>query len=345
MDLADFYEELALLVRSNLPLPEGLRQLAASLPSSLFRQALEDLGGRTARGERFSTALPRHPQWFQPFHTRLIAAGEQSGLLSEALMAVARFTRMSNYMAGRLKDVVAYPLFTGHLALLVMLGVFLYLLPSINDLLRDLLSTGGTLPPITRGLLAAARFLKPYTVEILSLYGGLLLFSLWCFTPFESARRTLLWISGRLPGSSRLVESLDASRLCWIWSLFLAQRLPMPEALQAAGQFMQSPSLAGALERIAADIRSGRMLAESLAAEPAVDPLLALTLRHAPEADLPAELMHLAELYGQRVESAVRSALSTWTVLATVCMALLVAAVILTIFQPLIGIIRSLAAY
>ena len=49
-DIADFYQQLALLTRSNLPLPDSIRQLAGSFNKSEFRDMLEHVSRDTASG-------------------------------------------------------------------------------------------------------------------------------------------------------------------------------------------------------------------------------------------------------------------------------------------------------
>ena len=84
-DIVEFYEQLALLVRARLPLPEGLRQLSRELTSPELRGAIARMGESTARGSTLSEALAFHPSLFHPFHRRLIASAEHTGALAETL--------------------------------------------------------------------------------------------------------------------------------------------------------------------------------------------------------------------------------------------------------------------
>ena len=49
-EIADFYHQLALLLKSELPLPGGLRQLGRNTRSPQFARALEEIATLTGRG-------------------------------------------------------------------------------------------------------------------------------------------------------------------------------------------------------------------------------------------------------------------------------------------------------
>ena len=73
-DIADFYQQLALLVRSELPLPDSLIELAKYCPRRDFQEAVLAASDRVAKGEKLADAVAQSPRFFDPFHVQLIAA-------------------------------------------------------------------------------------------------------------------------------------------------------------------------------------------------------------------------------------------------------------------------------
>lgn len=337
-EIADFYHQLALLVRSDLPLPDSLRQLSSAFPKADFRAALGQVADRVGRGEKLGDVVGDYPRYFSRFHAQLIVAGESAGTLSEILFSVARLSRFSQVIAARLKDVAAYPLLTFHLCLIVVIFLAGYLVPAFDVMYTDLLE-GLPLPMLTALLCGIGRTVNRFLFPALVAYGAFLLFTIWLFLPWPACHRTLVRLIGVLPGSWRISRSLDAARLCTMLGAFIRQRMPLPEALGTASELVERRVLRNALLRVAEWVRSGRDLSEGMQRERSIDGLVTLTVRHAPEAELAQELAGLAQVYEHRVALAARAATVIWTVIGVFVTSLSVAFVVMGLFAPLVQIL------
>jgi general secretion pathway protein F len=71
--------ELASLARTGVPLPQGLAQLAATLPAGLFRDSVEKLSAEVDQGAPLSRALQAMPLRVPPELPALAACGEATG--------------------------------------------------------------------------------------------------------------------------------------------------------------------------------------------------------------------------------------------------------------------------
>lgn len=340
-DIADFYQQLALLIRSNLPLPESLKQLGQNFQKPEFKALLLRIGDRAARGEKLSQAIRGYPQFFHPLHIRLIAAGEATGTLPETLFAVARFARFCQLVASRMRDIVAYPFLTMHLCLIVVLYISVMVIPRFKEMFDDMFIVN--LPPLTEGILTVGMFIHDYWSFHMAAYVLLLGVTIWLFSSGLSAHRALLAIINVMPGSLKIVHSLDSARLCTLWSTFIRHRMPLHDVMETSAQLVDRFPLQNALQRVAQKIQSGEKIIEALATESAVDPLILLTFRHTAEEELPDELAQLGELYEHRVTLAVRSASVMWTIISFMMTTLVVSTVVFAMFLPLISMVQMMA--
>lgn len=340
-EIADFFQQLALLVRSGLPLPSSLRQLGRYVPRADFRRAILEIGARTERGEKFSDVLRQYPRFFDAFHAQLLAAGDSSGALPEMLLAVARSARFGETLTTRARDTLGYPLITIHLCAIVGLVLSHWVIPPFGQFYVDLLG-GCPLPAMTGFVMNIGHFVNAYFFWFAAAYVVLAVFSVWMFTPGIAAHRTMLAVLNRLPGSWHIADALDGARLCGFWSAFVRQRVPFPDALWTSAQLVERSGLRLALARAAQKAEAGQSPADVLAAEPILDPLIALTFRHTPENELADELAGLAELYDHRVGMAARSATMTWSALGIIFMAVCVGMIVMSLFVPLITVITML---
>jgi len=343
-DIADFYHQLALLIKSDLPLPDSLRQLGRYFPKRDFNRAISEISQRASKGEKFSDVIRNYPQFFSPFHAQLISAGEDAGNLPDILFAVARLARFENMLASKLRDVLAYPMVTFHLCLIIFMLLSIFALPHFHSLFQDMLGDYGQIPVITRMVLNASMFVESNRMAVFILYGVFLIFSLWIFTPFKSAQRIMLTVIGTLPGSYRMVHSLDSARICSMLASFLRQGMPLNDAFHTAAQLVESSVLQDALEQSARRIASGGNCAEIISREKAIDNLIVLTFRHTPENELPVELKRLSELFEHRVTLAAKTATVTWTFISIIVITFVTALVVMAMFSPLISIIRMMGS-
>jgi len=338
-DVAEFYHQLYLLTKSDLPLPQTLRQLASQHAGRDLRNAALELGDATSRGHTLGAAMRQHPGLFPPFHIRLVEAGEKSGTLPETLSMVARFARMSRMLTRRLLEVIGYPLFVVHLCLAVLLGISVWLVPQFHLFLCDL-APPEHFPAITRAVLGIGSFIEKYRIAFLVGYALLLGGSLWLFVGGRNAHRALFRIVGHLPGGHGITRAMDSARFCRMWSALLGRGIPMPESLDAVSELVQDRALREALQRAGQRAASGRAVAAELEQVRAVDPLIVMTLVRTPEQELTQEIERLSEIFEYRAALIARSASVIWTTIALVVMCVAVGLVIMSLFSPLIAILR-----
>jgi type II secretory pathway component PulF len=344
-DVADFYHQLGLLARSNLPLPESLRQLGQHFPSKDFQAVLYKTGERTARGEKFSDILQSFPQFFSPIHIKIIAAGEVAGTLPETLFLVARYARFWSLMTATLRDIAAYPLFTLHISLLIALYISYNVIPKFHDLFVDLLGAEhfAKLPVITNITLACGMFIHAHVYIFLMIYLCFLAYCIYVFAPTIAGQRALARMIHFLPGSGNVIVSLDSARICRLCSVFMKQGMPIQDALASIAHLVELERVQKALERVAEKVKAGTQVADALQREPAIDRLIEMAFRHCKEESVADELNELADIYENRVILSVRTVKTLWTAVATIFISLLVYALVLAMFKPLISVIRALS--
>jgi len=76
-DIADFYRQISLLLKSGLPLPDSIYQLGKNFDKADFKEVLFSLSDETKKGESLSGAMKEHSAYFTDFHIRMIETGEK----------------------------------------------------------------------------------------------------------------------------------------------------------------------------------------------------------------------------------------------------------------------------
>src|SRR5919106_2651768 len=153
LDLINFCFDIEQMSRSGIPMLDGLRDLRSSIETPRFREVLtvmiEDMEG----GKVLSQCMASHPEIFDKVFVSLVAAGEQTGRLTEVFQSLAESLKWQDELASQTKRLLIYP----SMVLLVVTGVvvflLIYLVPQVTTLLKTM---GLELPFQTRMLIGAS---------------------------------------------------------------------------------------------------------------------------------------------------------------------------------------------
>ena len=84
-DKAFLSRQLATMIASGLPLDRAIAILAAQSRKKILKQTLESINADLESGEKFSSAIGRHPKVFDKVYVNIVVSGEAVGKLSEVL--------------------------------------------------------------------------------------------------------------------------------------------------------------------------------------------------------------------------------------------------------------------
>jgi len=338
-EIADFMKQLALLTKSELPLPEALVQLAGENKGGKLKALIQELSNSADKGKTLSQAMGEHPDTFPPFYIRMIALGEQEGTLSDVLYELAHISRYQYLLVNMVRDVMLYPLITIGAAFLVLLFLCYFVIPAFGQIFNDLLE-GEPLPALTVMVLAVSNFVRAYFYGIGVLYVILAGAVIWLFCNKRVGNKILLKLSRHIPFAEVIFYNFGMARLCSLWAVMMCRKVPSEEAFPIIAEVMDFPPLSNALDNVVRKCRNGEDVKQSLQAESNISRLLLIMLANTEENSLPDELDKLALLFRERASYGYRRVGMAWEAVSLGVMALIVGSVILFMFTPFINILR-----
>ena len=158
-DFLQFNQELLGIVRSGIPLDEGLEMVAKEMGSGRLRTAVQHAHGRIRQGASLSEAVAEQPAAFPESYRNLIAVGERMGSLGEVLEYLINHYRRQVRFQRTVQSVATYPLTVLTVALTIMCGVLVFVVPKMVDIYDQL---GTELPLLTRWFMSVGGFLHKY---------------------------------------------------------------------------------------------------------------------------------------------------------------------------------------
>lgn len=343
-ELYDFYRQLGLLLKADIPMPTGLRQLASSLGSGGFKETVEQMALQTSKGVALSSAMRNFPHYFPQFHRNMVQGGECHETLPDVLFELARLAHIEKCILSLIKSIAAYPLFVILLALGLFLFIYTFIVPEFSLMFDEMMGEFYVeLPAATAWSIAASRFCVTYFLPLLAFYVILVGGIGWLLiSRSQASARIGLWATKCLPFSGAIFRHLTIARLCSLWSVLVRQQVPTRQSFETMAGLVNKKNISQALQRVAEKDDQGQNLVESLQSEPELPNLLALTVDHTPENELTNELSGLADYYKDRVNGAIREASVAWEIGLIVVMVFLVGSFVISLFMPLISIMDML---
>ena len=143
-DIANTYRSLATQLDAGLDIRRASSTLARQQGTrSAFGRALADVRDRLETGDTLATAMADHADVFGEADVRAVEAAERAGVLEQALNRLARGREASVRLRKRATSALMYPAAVMTVALLVVLLLFTFVVPTI---LEPIVKSGRPLP-------------------------------------------------------------------------------------------------------------------------------------------------------------------------------------------------------
>ena len=263
--MAQFYMELAALLRSGVPLLRSLDLLGSHATNPALKQILPDLHARVTEGDSLADAMARHPRAFTDLSRSIVRAGGEGGFLEEALERIAKFTDQQAELKSRVIGALAYPIFLAVFGVGIVTVLVIFFVPKFEALFERLRDRG-ELPALTEWLLLDQREhprLRPVDRDGA---GRALVLPARQQIQSEAGRRRLDRWRLKLPQAGTIYRNLAVARFCRVFGTLLAGGVPIVRSLKITSDSTGNRVLSAAVNDAADNITAGASLAEPLAA-------------------------------------------------------------------------------
>jgi general secretion pathway protein F/type IV pilus assembly protein PilC len=264
--MANFYSQLADLLKSGVPLLRSFDILERQSSNPVLTEILRDVKSKVADGTTLADAMLHHQNAFSELAISMVRAGQEGGFLEDVLKRIADFTEGQEDLKAKVVGALAYPVFLGVVGFIVLNVLVIFFVPRFEPIFIKL-EEKGELPDLTKWLMATSRFLQVHGIWLLAVAFGLLtMFRRWARTP-KGRMITDRWRL-RIPGAGAIFLSLALSRFTRILGTLLHNGIPILRSLQIAKDSTGNKVLGEAIEKSAENITAGQKLAAPLAACP-----------------------------------------------------------------------------
>ncbi len=258
--LALLTRQFATMAQAAAPVEEILQTVAAQTDRLALRKTLLAVRGHVMEGQRLSDAMAREGRAFPPLYRAMVRAGETSGSLAPVLERLADHLEKSQKLRAKLITALVYPAMLAIVAAAVIIALMTFVIPKVVEQFDSL---GGTLPGLTRAMIALSNAMRDHGVTalvLLAVAGVVFAHSLRRPAFRLAVDRMLL----RLPLLGRLLRDLASARLARTLASLVASGVPVLEALVAAQGTVFNQHLKAALAQAAVMVGEGASLSQAL---------------------------------------------------------------------------------
>ncbi len=265
-----FTRQFATLIGAGLPLSTSLRMLAEQTEEKPMKAMIEDVLAQVEGGKTLHDAFAKYPEVFNKVYLALIAAGEASGTLDEALRRLADQQEKDASMISKIRGAMTYPAIVLVVIVAVVIFMMVAVVPQVESLYADL---GEELPFLTMLMVGISNFIVKFWWLILILVGV----AVWFFVQFRRTDVGIRWIARfklNVPMFKGLFLRLYNARFARTAQMLLSTGVPMLESMNIAAESMNNVVVEDQIKEAAMMVRSGKPLSRALRDRDYILPLL-----------------------------------------------------------------------
>jgi len=254
-----FTKQLRVLLKSQVPILNGLNILQAQTVHAGLRQLIGEISEAVREGGNFSDTLERFPQHFSPLYVNIIRAGEATGKLDFSLEQIMVYLDREKQLSQKVKASLAYPLLMLIIGMATVIFLMTFVVPKLSALFEDF---ADELPIVTKILLFIAGFFSKYWIVLFAALAGLIILLIYNKdAPWQ--KKMLNGIRQRLPLISSIVYNQTLSNFARGLSILLASGVSVLEAISITIPLIDDEESRMQLEAAHKQISAGTGLEES----------------------------------------------------------------------------------
>jgi type IV pilus assembly protein PilC len=335
-----FANKLSAMVDAGVPIMRSLDLMRQQQKSPLFRRALTAMTDEVNQGASLGSSMRRWPKVFDNLSIAMVEAGEVGGVLDETLKRLAKLLEENARLQNQLKAAMGYPVTVLVIAILVFLGMTIFLIPTFADIFDQL---GAELPMFTQMMLNLSKLLR--SSFSIFLVGGIILgiyvFSRYYATPV--GRRQVDGLLLKLPLFGDLLQKTASAQFCRTMSSLSRAGVPILMALEILHGATNNSVVGDAISQSRNDISEGMPLSTALALKRVFPDMMVSMLAIGEETgEMDAMLSKVADFYEDEVSTAVKTLTSMIEPLMIVVVGGIVGSILVAMYLPMFSVFENI---
>jgi type IV pilus assembly protein PilC len=320
-----FCRQIATLINAHIPLYTALELLHTDNQDQQFLIAtlLNDL----EHGKTLAESLQQHPQIFDDFFCNIIAIGESSGTLQQALNLIAIYYENIIQIHKNIKKTLSYPLIVFSLGWVIIIGICTIIVPQFEDLFDN---SAINLPLLTKIIIWFSHILCNYGIYILLIIIGII-----CIQ-YKTNKFTHQIIKF-FPIINKIYQKITLTKLMHTLSMTCSAGISLIEALELISKNITNKHYAATLRQIINDIHGGHEITDAFTRSALFPQIMLNMLKIGSDStELTNILHHMAKYCLQDLEENLAVSMRLLEPLITTLLGIFVGGIVAALYIPLL---------
>jgi type IV pilus assembly protein PilC len=334
-ELAIFSRQFATMINAGLSMLRTLTILAEQSENPELQRVLRLVKADLESGNALSVAFAKHPRTFPPLMVSMVRAGETGGFLDLAMRQIAENFETEVKLRSRVKSAMAYPVVVLIMAVLAVIGMLLFVVPTFSDLFKEL---GGTLPLPTRILVTASNGMK--FIAPIGAVGTVAAFFAWRrYKDTAQVRDFVDPLKLKLPIFGKLFQKIALARFARTLGTLLRSGVPILSALDITGETCGNVVVGRALKDVGESVKAGESVSGPLRKHDVFPSMVVHMMASGEETGALDEMLtKIGEFYDNDVEATTASLTAIIEPLMIAILGSIIGSMIIALYLPMFKI-------
>ena len=298
-EIVELMESLHLVIKSGLPLQEGLQDLAKESENKRFKEMLLYIADAVNNGQSLSNAFEAYKDVMGSVILNLVKIGEQTGQLELTLKRAADFLRRTSALKKKAKGALICPSFAFVAVMGAMFVWMIYVMPQMLELFQGM---DIELPALTLGIIAVSDFLSAYWVYMIGMLVGFVIVFKVAHAKYKKVRLYTDKLVLKIPVIKQIVSGFNIAFIAEYLRLALVSGVPVFSALESLRENLKNEVFQEALSMATQEVSRGSQISQAFAKTGVFTPFTVRMMGVGESSgSLDSQLELIAEHYYERV--------------------------------------------
>lgn len=332
-DVVFFTRQLAIMLKSNIPVVESLEIIARQIKKIGFQEQVLKVAESVEGGESLSKALSPFPNLFSKFYLGMVKSGEISGNVPGSLDYLADYLEKEQDFKSKIIMSVIYPFFVLLVFFAVMLIMGIVVVPRFGEVFEGM---EGELPIVTRLIIAFSLGIKQWWPALLVSF-VIFIVGLFFLFKLKETRKFLDKAFLELPIAKEFFKKFFLAHIALNLSTLISAGIPIAQALEITGDIVGNDVYNKLLLEARDGVRGGRKISSILSTHPETVTLffIQMTVVGEKTGHLEKTLQNVVNVYQKEVDRSVEGFLRFLEPALIIVLGVLVAIAAIGLFVPL----------
>lgn len=337
-EIASFCASMAMIIKSGIPINEGLAIMCEDAANTAGRDILEEILRHVETGGALHTALASTGN-FPDYVVNMVEIGETTGSLDRVMESMTAFYEREEEVRRIVRNAVTYPLVMIAMMLAVIIILVVRVMPIFNEVFQGL---GAQMTGFSLAVMNFGQALSRYSLVIVIIAAAVALV-LWIFFSTKAGRRALERFRARFFLTRRLYAKISSGRFASAMALMLSSGMDTDQSLEMVHKLLKNQS---ARDKVA---KCQKLLAEGMSFSDALSKVGMFTGVYArmvnvayKTGSLDAIMEKLAERYEEETSTQIGNIISILEPSLVAVLSVIVGMILLSVMLPLMGIMATI---